>query len=431
MNPFTVKDIVGIILILLSKKDRYSFLLSLSEPKNLFSNVEFYELVGWQVLADEDHEEGIKYFKRTKALQEFDILLYYFDSDQPKKLENHDFLTVFSKIEDHISIVITSKSYEMMDLIFKTLKIYDFNINNLNSLKHCHQNNFNSMKYTTKNNINLSFLNRLCYLGNMDCLKFILDNYIDDHKLLKAIKIECCIDLELFRFLEDIKGTEAIKEEFKNNDAQVMLLDNDNPKFYTYIRNKYEVKFETEDILAYAIEEKPLALELLKEIDVHSLDLSKFNCKYYLKYNFPLCKKIFSEKQIQYLLNTIDITIISDEKKYMVESMEMIYEYDPNKAKELFFYEIVIFIQYSDTDFVRNSNSIACRFLKFGVTKGWLSSQKDRNDFLYKTFGDNSQHKLFLFCTIVKMIDPRISIENVIGYEVRKDGFDLIKRISY
>lgn len=151
----------------------------------------------------------------------------------------------------------------------------------------------------------------------------------------------------------------------------------------------------------------------MKEIDTHALDLTQIHCSHFLKFNFPFCKKIFTEKQIQYLLTVLDNSIIIDkeEEKYFIKSMEMLYEYDPSKAREFFFEEIYHRIRYRSNDFTSDDNSVSCRFLRLGVAKGWLSSKEDINSFLYNIFKENYQQNLFIFCSIIKIIDPKISIE--------------------
>ena len=230
MHPFVIKDTIGIILSFLSKKDRYSLLSSNENIKNLFSKIEFYELVGWQVLADEDHEEGLEYFKRTKALQNHDILNYYYHSNQPQKLTRYDFKKWFNMQESLFSDYSEVGSYERIKFQHEYLNSFDFDINNINSLKYALENNIDDITNLIGE--------ELSELNNIECLRFILNNFSINNLLLNSVSIMNCKDLEFFHFLEIIFKPNNFKETLRNpNFGQIMLLDSENEELVNYAIN--------------------------------------------------------------------------------------------------------------------------------------------------------------------------------------------------
>lgn len=422
MNPLTIKDTLCLILHYLPNKDKYSLILSSNQTRSLFSNVEFYELVGWQVLADMSHKEGLKYFEVNKALQESDILYHYFRTDQPSKLTSKNLNLIYGDCGLTAANLVRSKSYEMIDLVWKTFDAFDSNVNNPNSIKYAFDHNIRYDKTDIK------------YLRKMDCLRLLLDHPSFDYNLLKSIRIGCCDNLQFFLFLETIYGTGKMQEFFKD-EGGTMLLNCDDVEMVSYVRNKYEVEFVIDEILEYALMSKPLALELIKDMNVHAINLSNVYCSYFLKFHFPQCKKIFSEKQIQYLFSILDIEIVSDEDEFLTESLIMIYEYDPNKAKELFLHEIrsLANCEYVNIYGIANlydTTSSEYIFFMFGIDKGWLNDKKVCNEFFNEVFVPVRQENLFLFCTVLKMIDPKVDITNVVSYNVTPNGYELIKNTS-
>ena len=411
MHPFTVKDTLSIILSFLSKEDRYALITSNERIRSLFSNVEFYELVGWQVLADEDHEEGLEYFKKYKALQESDIFLHYFDVEQIEKLKYCP-RSISILGSSYVKESLRFKSYEMIKFIHEKVDVFILGINNLDSLK-----------YALDNNIKIDFKESLPSLVYFDCLKFILEHFEFDHELLKEINLARCHNLEFFRFLEDIHGPEAMKKLVQNRGD--IILNCYNLELSEYISNKYEVILTNQEILDCASLDSPYALELLSKMDVHSIDLSKINCSEFLIHDLPFCKKYFSEAQMKYLVDNLENLYFQNITLETLKTLEYLYKCAPEKTKKIFFREVqeLFLNNYQDPEFYE--------LLEFGINKGWLLSRKDRNKFLYKLFYRSPRNKLFTFCTVIKMIDPKVPIEDIVDYKVRKDGFDLLKKLSF
>lgn len=417
MNPLYIKDTLTYICSFLEEKDQYSLINASKQTRNFFTDRELYERVGWQVLADLGDQKGLTFWKKEKTLQRYDLVNYFYVTDQPSKLVKEDFESIDSAGFDTRISFITGLSYDMIKLEYEYSESFTYEIDNINCVRFAfeHENLKESFHQHFKGN----------FTSKIEVFRFFCDHFGAKIEDLPTSRNLDTLDFELFLMVEAHLGKEEVQRRLDSSECSHLLLRKDTVML-DYILEKYNITFVHDDVIYYASLRNTSALKVLSTLDLSNSNVSALDWDAML-FDFDLCERVLSTSQMQILIDNFRNThLCIPEQKGVAYGLKRLYEYKPDEVKSYFLECFPQTLKYEIAAFFNKKYCFQELFL-WAVSKGFLEKEMDVSSFFFHLFRDRTQKGLFTFRYMLSILYPKMDLKGITGFQVNESGFVIEK----